>query len=136
MMIEGPYGAFTRHARVRGRVALIAAGVGVTPLRALLEDLPAAVDVVVMLRGTRREDLVHREEVAALVAQRGGRLLEVVGERNAVRLDDQEIDRLIPDIALRDVFVCGPEGFSTSIVSVSRRLGVPPSHIHRESFAF
>lgn len=136
IMIEGPYGAFTRHARVRGRVALIAAGVGVTPLRALLEDLPAAVDVVVMLRGTRREDLVHREEMAALVAQRGGRLHEVVGERRVVRLDDEAIERMIPDLARRDVYVCGPDGFSTAIVNASRRLGVPPSHIHRESFEF
>jgi len=38
--IEGPYGAFTHHARRTDRVALIGAGVGVTPLRALLEDLP------------------------------------------------------------------------------------------------
>jgi hypothetical protein len=39
--IQGPYGAFTRHALTRGGVALFAAGVGITPIRALLEDLPA-----------------------------------------------------------------------------------------------
>ena len=41
--IEGPYGAFTRHVRYSDRVALIGAGVGMTPLRALLEDLPESV---------------------------------------------------------------------------------------------
>ena len=41
--IEGPYGTFTDHARLREGVALFAAGVGITPVRALLEDLPAGV---------------------------------------------------------------------------------------------
>lgn len=40
LAIEGPYGAFTADARRRDRLALIGAGVGITPLRALLQDLP------------------------------------------------------------------------------------------------
>ena len=51
--IEGPYGAFTHHARHTDRVVLVAAGVGVTPVRALLEDLPRHVDVVAILRGAQ-----------------------------------------------------------------------------------
>ena len=50
--IEGPYGAFTHHARISDRVVLIGAGVGITPLRALLEDLPAWIDVVVIVRAS------------------------------------------------------------------------------------
>ena len=77
--IEGPYGTFTDHARLREGVALFAAGVGITPVRALLEDLPAGVDVVVVVRASTPADLVHRDEVAALVRQRRGRLQEIVG---------------------------------------------------------
>ena len=40
--IEGPYGAFTHHARHTDRVLLVAAGVGATPVRAMLDDLPRA----------------------------------------------------------------------------------------------
>ena len=53
------------------RVALIGAGVGITPLRALLEDLPASVDVTVIVRASTPDDLVHRDEVAALVRATG-----------------------------------------------------------------
>ena len=67
--IEGPYGAFTRHARSSDRVVLIGAGVGITPLRALLEDLPASVAVTVIVRASTADDIVHRDEVIALVAQ-------------------------------------------------------------------
>src|SRR5689334_10929671 len=71
--IEGPYGAFTADARRGDRVLLAGAGVGITPVRALLEELPRDADVVVLLRGSRREDLVLRDEIAELVAARGGR---------------------------------------------------------------
>ena len=85
--IEGPYGAFTHHTRSRDGVVLIGAGVGITPLRALLEDLPAWTDVVVVVRASTADDLVHRDEVAAFVKQRGGRLHEIVGPRHKVRLE-------------------------------------------------
>ena len=45
--IEGPYGAFTADARQGDQVLLVGAGVGITPILALLQDLPAEADVVV-----------------------------------------------------------------------------------------
>ena len=54
VVVEGPYGTFTRDAQLRPRALLIAAGIGVTALRALLEDLPADSRPIVMLRATRR----------------------------------------------------------------------------------
>ena len=84
--IEGPYGLFTDHARRHARVLLVAAGVGITPIRALLEDLPPHVDVAVILRGTRPDDLILRDEVAALVNQRPKAVLhEVVGPSRSGR---------------------------------------------------
>ena len=96
-------------------VAAVGAGVGITPLRALLEDLPAGTDVVVVVRASTAADLVHRGEVAALVRQRGGRLHEMVGPRHRVRLDARTLPRIVPDIAARDVYICGPGGFSSEI---------------------
>jgi predicted ferric reductase len=54
--IEGPYGAFTRHAQRRPQALLVAAGIGVTALRSLLEDLPPRSAPVVILRATRETD--------------------------------------------------------------------------------
>ena len=136
VFIEGPYGAFTRHARSTEQVALIGAGVGITPLRALLEDLPASVDVVVVVRASTVEDIVHRDEIAELVRQRGGRFHEIVGPRHQVRVGTSTLRRLVPDIAHRDVYVCGPDGFTELVVSASSRLGVPSGNIHQEKFSF
>ena len=134
--IEGPYGAFTKHARKTDRVLLVGAGVGSTPLRALLDDLPSHVDVVTILRGSSEHDLVLREEITRVVGERGGRLHEVVGPRSQAPLDAAALRRLVPDIHERDLYVCGPSAFMHSLVADARSLGVPASRIHFEEFAF
>ncbi len=134
--IEGPYGAFTHHVQSSDGVVLIGAGVGVTPLRALLEDLPEDTDVVALIRASTIDDLVHRDEIASLVEQRGGRLREIIGPRHRARLDAKALRRAVPDIAGRDVYVCGPEGFTTEIVQAAVRLGVASEQIHIEAFGF
>jgi predicted ferric reductase len=133
--IEGPYGAFTRHAQRRPRALLVAAGIGVTALRSLLEDLPPRSAPVVILRGSRERDLVLRGEVTELVRSRRGTLHELVGDRERASVNERTISYLVPDLADRDVFVCGPEGFVASVVSAARNLGVPSESIHHEAFA-
>ena len=133
--VEGPYGTFTRHAQQRRRALLVAAGIGVTALRALLEDLPRSARPVVVLRVSRQEDLVLRAEVADLVRRRGGQLHELIGTREQESIDEQSLPRLVPDLHQRDLFVCGPEGFVASIVGTAKRLGVPDDAIHHEAFA-
>jgi predicted ferric reductase len=133
--IEGPYGAFTKFAQQRPQALLVAAGIGVTALRSLLEDMPRNAAPVVLLRGTRPEDLVLRKEVADLVRYRRGRLHELVGTREQAVLDERSLPRLVPDLHRRDIYVCGPEGFVTSIVDLAARLGVPAEAVHHEAYA-
>jgi len=135
VLVEGPYGAFTRHAQVRPQAVLIAAGIGVTALRSLLEDLPRKSAPVVLLRASRPGDLVLRKEVSELVRHRRGQLHELVGNRDQAGLDERSVRRLVPDLHRRDVYVCGPEGFVTSIVDLAGRLGVPAEAIHHEAYA-
>jgi predicted ferric reductase len=133
--IEGPYGVFTRHVQRRPRVLLIAAGIGVTSVRALLEDLPRGAKPVVVLRAARREDLALEPEIAGLVKRRGGRLHELTGHREETVIDQYSLRRLVPDLSERDVYVCGPEGFVTEIVDLVRWLGVLDEAIHHEAYA-
>ena len=134
--VEGPYGSFTRHARSRDRVLLAGAGVGITPVRALLEDLPAEVDVTMLVRASTPADLVLRDEISELVEARGGRLHELVGSRTEVALDPRSLQRLVPDLGRREVYVCGPDGFNDLIRRAARAAGVHRNRFHVEAFAF
>jgi predicted ferric reductase len=133
--VEGPYGAFTKYAQQRPQALLVAAGIGVTALRSLLEDMPRNAAPVVLLRGTRPEDLVLRKEVAELVRYRRGKLHELVGTREQAMLDERSLPRLVPDLHRRDIYVCGPESFVTTIVDLAARLGIPAEAVHHEAYA-
>ncbi len=135
--IEGPYGAFTDATRTTSKVALVGAGVGIAPLRALLEDLPPDVDVVLVHRASTEDQLVHGDELERLIHDRHGRAVTMVGSRRAHALDDpSQLRALVPDIATRDLYVCGPDRFSAGVVSAARELGLPASAVHHESFEF
>ncbi len=135
VMVEGPYGVFTHHAQVRPRALLVAAGIGVTALRSLLEDLPRKSAPIVLLRASRPEELVLGNEVSELARQRRGQVYPLVGSRERAGIDETTLCRLVPDLHRRDVFVCGPEGFVAGIVDLVAGLGVPDEAIHHEAYA-
>ena len=136
VVVEGPYGTFTRHSLSAKRVVLIGAGVGVTPLRALLEDLPRAVKVTVLIRASASDEVVHRQEIVDLVAKRQGNFHELIGSRNEVRLSTKMLHGLVGDLRDVDVYVCGPESFTQMVVTAAHQLGARPDRIHRETFSF
>jgi ferredoxin-NADP reductase len=134
--IEGPYGAFTADTATRERLLLIGAGVGTAPILALLQELPPQADVAVLLRASTPAELVLRAEVADEVARRRGRLLELVGSREQVRLDAAGLRALVPDLRDREVYLCGPEPLAHRLARQLGRAGVPQGQIHFEAFAF
>ncbi|MGB9112367.1 MAG: ferredoxin reductase family protein [Acidimicrobiales bacterium] len=131
--IEGPYGAFTSHARSQKKVACLAGGIGVTAIRALLEDLPIGTDPVVVLRASTEKDLVLLSEVEELVRQRHGQLHALAGSRDAIGLG--RLLGLVPDLVGRDVFVSGPENFVKGTVAELAKFGVPETAIHSEVYS-
>ncbi|MFF1769556.1 ferric reductase-like transmembrane domain-containing protein [Streptomyces sp. NPDC058249] len=130
---EGPYGAFTTLHRTRPDTLLIAGGVGITPIRALLEELYG--HVVLIYRVATDRDAVLLEELQELADVRGAELHLVTGPATPDKLAPREIARLVPDVAERDVFVCGPPGMTGAVLRTLRDLGVPKQQIHAERFS-
>jgi predicted ferric reductase len=138
VIAEGPFGSFTTATRRRPRVALIAGGVGITPIRALLEDMPGGPgDIAVVYRALREDDLILRAELDELASRRGAEIHYVVGDhRDGDFLSAEHLLRLVPDIAARDVYVCGPPAMTEATRASLGRSGVPGRHIFTERFAF
>ncbi len=138
---EGPYGAFTGARRAHRKVLLVAGGIGVTPLRALLEELPGRKgDIGLIYRARNNAELVFRDELDALAALRGVSVRYLVGrsgrEVPSEPLSAGWLRRYAPDIRERDVYVCGPEPMMATVIASLRDLGLPASQIHRESFSY
>ena len=113
--VEGPYGVFTTLHRRQKKVLLVAGGIGITPIRALLEDLPQGKGGVVLLYRARSwDEVLFRDELEELVTARQGELRYLIGSRRGGTTDLPEepfsartLRQMVPDVAQRDVFVCG-----------------------------
>ena len=148
VLVEGPYGRLHAGVGTRAKAVLIGAGIGITPLRALLEELPTGPDATVFIyRVGSRDDLVLSDELVSLAASRGARVTAVVGHRQlswdswlpveASHVDDVEaLRRIVPDIAERDVYVCGAPAWMDAVIAAARGAGVPQESIHHERFSY
>ncbi|HEY8474788.1 MAG TPA: ferredoxin reductase family protein [Natronosporangium sp.] len=135
---EGPYGAFTALHRTMDRALLIAGGVGITPIRALLEEM--ACPMVVLYRVRQPGEAVLLGELAALARARGAQLHLLTGRTGAGSppfqpFAPEHLRALVPDIAERDVFVCGPPAMTDQVIRSLRALKLPGSQIHAERFS-
>jgi len=140
VVAEGPYGALTGSARRRRKVLLIAGGVGITPLRALLESLPAAPgDLTLIYRVSSLRDAVFRRELEEIGARRQAKVWFVAGSRTELKgnpLSGGELTRRVPGLIDHDVYLCGPPGLTDALTRELRGAGVRRRQIHRESFEF
>jgi predicted ferric reductase len=137
VLAEGPFGVFTESARrQRDKVLLIAGGIGITPIRSIVERMRG--DVVVVYRALSDDDLIFRRELDQLAAWNGFLVHYVVGDHRgagARLLSPPHLRELVPDAADRDVFLCGPPAMTDAIGRNLRDVGVPRGHIHLERFA-
>ncbi|WP_033281614.1 ferric reductase-like transmembrane domain-containing protein [Streptomyces sp. NRRL F-525] len=225
-LIEGPYGTLTARRRTHPGMLLMAAGIGITPMRALLEDAPYAPgEATLIYRHGEDEHAVFADELRAIAADRGVELILLPGPRRAdmswqaagpahrdvtswsaagpahltdisrpatgparradttwqtadpahrtdaslqaaasahrvgtsrqiagpahlagtpghatapAHLDDdaQVLKNLVPDIAHRDIYVCGPPTWITAVRKAARGAGAHRDSIHTEEFAW
>lgn len=141
VMAEGPFGRFTGAAREAGRgVVLIGGGIGITPLRAILEELDARARPVVIYRVIDEQDAPLLDELDELAASRGGVVHLVAGHHRgrAARglLSPTHLRRLVGDLARREVFLCGPPAMADATEQSLTAAGVPQRRIHIERFAY
>jgi predicted ferric reductase len=135
---EGPYGAFTGIHQTRDATLLIAGGVGITPIRALLEELTGP--ITVLYRVHSPAEAVLLPELEALARDRGADLHLLTGRTGAgtppnTPFEPANLNALVPDITERDVFVCGPPAMTNSVLRSLRALKVPRRQVHAERFS-
>lgn len=141
---EGPYGLFTESARTRLRVVLVAAGIGVAPIRSLLETVSFAPgNATVLLRSHSLGDTYLVDELTDLCRVRGAELRIIAGQRPAgvstwLPADAARagitLRTIVPELEQSDVYICGPRPWTDAVVRDARAGGVPRKQIHYERF--
>jgi predicted ferric reductase len=145
VLFEGPYGRLSSRARTQRKVLLAGAGVGITPLRALAEGLEYAPGEAIMLQRYTAEPLFEAE-LETLAVHRGLHVVDLPGPRHTstsvlgpAARGMSELIALqcwIPDIAEREVFLCGPSTWTDGMERLLLAAGLPSDRLHTESFGW
>ncbi len=140
VLLEGPYGVMRMDAAQGRRVLLIGVGVGLAPMRALLEETTPAHAPLVLARAHSAADMPLAREFEELARARGGAMIPVTGPRTTFPggnpFTAEALAANIADLRSRAVFVCGPKSLQDRVCRELERAGVPRDQIHSERFAW
>lgn len=137
VFIEGPYGVFKADTARRGRqIVLIGGGVGITPLRAIMEEFPNNTKIDVLYRASSDSELVLRKELDEIADKVGAKVHYLIGSRSVHTMSYEYLKKLIPNFQDAEVFICGPEGLVLAVKAASKKAGIPKNRFHDEAFAF
>lgn len=150
---RAPRGGFTVDARQARPLVLASAGIGITPMLAMLRHIvheglrTRRMRPTWFVHGARNEDerAFHAEVAALAEASRGAvRVVHALSEPgptaragidydHAGRVDASLLVSLLP-LDDADIALCGPPGFMQSLYAGLRALHVPDARIHAEAF--
>ncbi len=147
VLIEGPYGILHEGVRTQRKVLLMAAGIGIAPLRGLLEDIRQEPDDVTVIHRVSSPDRVAlRDEVELLTQRHGARYVVVAGPRERrvetwLPASDRPLDpsgallEIVPDLVDHDVYLCGSGPWMDLAEQALLGAGLPRRRLHREDFS-
>ncbi|AMM20773.1 oxidoreductase [Frondihabitans sp. PAMC 28766] len=143
--LEGPYGLFTSRARTAPYLAMVASGIGITPVRAMLEDSDLRVgEATILLRGSDADQRYLWDEVAELSSRTKSELFAMVGPRPSgfdAWQSAEDFGRGVtltstfPHLMESDLYICGPQAWADLVARDARLAGVPEHQIHQERFS-
>jgi ferredoxin-NADP reductase len=119
--VSGPHNHFELEASTE--YLFIAGGIGITPIKAMIESLPSRRQWRLLYAGRSRSSMAYADE-----------LLEMFGDRVIIHADDEQggrpdIDKLLVDFK-GHVYVCGPEPLLDALISK-----VAVERLHYERFS-
>ncbi len=140
VLLDMPHGEFTLNQADNKKLLFIAGGVGLTPLRAMLEAAGKSYDLALILANKTVADIILRTELEKLSKENAVPLFYVIsGDPNYPGLKGfvsvPLIQQAVPDFLERDIFICGPPIMMKLVSSALIQEGVLPDRIHIEEFS-
>ncbi len=145
--VHGPFGRFSHRLHpARDELVFIAAGIGITPFRSMMRWMADRAEdrrVLLLYANKCANDIPFFAELMEFSKSAGGNIRVVnvlsrpeeqwAGEKGHIDIDlirkycDQNLSG-------KSFWICGPGGFSSSLIASLRAAGVPPTKIHSEAF--
>jgi predicted ferric reductase len=138
VLIDGPLGIFTEKSSKKDKYLFIAGGIGITPLRSLIESLSKKGRDIILLYGNKsQKDIAFEKELRDFVHKYHIILSEISDAQfEQGYINEERISRLAPDYKEREVYLCGPVPMMKSVLDTLKKLEIPQKHVHFERFGY
>jgi ferredoxin-NADP reductase/DMSO/TMAO reductase YedYZ heme-binding membrane subunit len=145
LSVSAPAGRFTFDGTRTKSIVMIAGGVGITPLMAILRDLTGRNwkgDIHFLYCAKIPRDIIFRQELEELQGRYPNLHLVVTLTRTdgagwagrTGRITGDLLSQTIPNLATQPVFICGPTSMMEPMIQVLLDLGVLNEQIRSEAF--
>lgn len=147
LSVGAPAGKFTFSGPESEGIVLIAGGVGITPLMAIVRALTDRAwkgDIYFFVCVRNEQEIIFERELKEL-AKRFANLKVCVTLSRPERVDwggrcgritPELLSAAVPNLGQRPCYVCGPEEMMGATTKMLRELGVPESRIQLEAFVY
>ena len=145
---EGPFGVFTNARHQSAKYLFLSGGSGITPVMSMtrtLYDLGSDADVVFVHSARTPADIIFRRELEVMASTVPTMRVAHICERDAPReswgglrgfLSAEMLRLLVPDLAERVVFCCGPTPYMTAVRQMLAEAHLDMQNYHEETFVF
>ncbi len=145
LTVSAPSGKFTFTGKDSNNIALLAAGVGITPLMSILRyltDMNWNGQIYLLYCNKTVQDIIFHEEIKELQSRFSNLHLTLTltqtdgtnWDGNKGRIDAKLLTRVIPNVTGIPFYLCGPPDMLKATQELLHQLGIADSLIHTESF--
>lgn len=137
VLIDGPLGTFTTENAKTGKFLFLGGGIGITPIRSMMEDASVRENSVLIYGARKLNDAALLDELTNFSTRTHVVLSdEKIEGFDGGRIDLEKIKKYAPDFRDRDIYICGPTGMMDSIIALLKLENIPRSQIHFEKFSY
>lgn len=136
VMIEGPFGKFSRAEAENKNQIWIAGGIGITPFLSMARDLDGSYNIDLYYCVRAREEAVFLPELSRISSAGKGLNVIVWPSEEKGRIDAGMISRESGGFQDKDIFLCGPDSLMKGLKKQFKKLKIKNDRVHSEEFKF
>ncbi|AZT98884.1 hybrid-cluster NAD(P)-dependent oxidoreductase [Brevibacterium aurantiacum] len=159
--VDGPYGLFSTSFHPAEKHLFVSGGSGISPIMSMVRSLLARqagtpTDIVLIHNAATPSDIIFRPELEQLAEVPGVSVVTMCSRDSAAEVGESDSEvreaqvwagrrgritrdtlaEVVPELADRETFVCGPADYMAAVRIMLDELGVLGSRVHEESFVF
>jgi len=147
--VSQPQGSFVLPYQPSGKLLMLSAGSGITPLMSMLRYLAQTgnrSDIVFLHYAQSENDIIFHDELNRISAKENITTHFSVenisntstslstNEIHQGRINKKQLSTIVPDVLEREIYLCGPQPFMKATVKILDQVKFKPSQLHLENF--